>query len=67
MRLLAASCSQGSWDRPQPKFFLAGEPAADAAKLVTERSWDEQVADLQQLGETSLVGRSKHRAPATRA
>ena len=49
------------------QIFLAGEAAAGVEKIVTERRWDEQVVDLQLLGETSLVGRSKDRAPATRA
>ena len=40
--------------------------ASRRRNFLAERSWDEQVADLQQLEETSRIGGSKHSPPATR-
>ena len=44
----------------------AEEPGVRAVTFLEKRSWNEQGADLRQVGETSLVRRSKYRILATR-
>ena len=48
------------------QFQAGGRSPVGAEKILAERSRDEQVADLQHLGETSLVCRSKYHPPAAR-
>ena len=48
------------------QFFRAEGSAVGAVLFIGKRRWDEQVADLQQIGETSLLGRSGRRVSGER-